>query len=210
MRLNFNALLLLAAVGFVAAAPVHGSLLDDPDGIDGELHIGGDPTKNWFSPALGSVPVGAGNAGGHTGVSVVDPGPPIEFQVLDVSNGFDVDFDDDTIWLTQFDVNSHTTGVNSWEMWFTDLEWGIEGKITNVSVVPGVGNDTFPGGLGVTWTDHAIHISFAGDPAAQADYIYQAHLDIHTTHVPEPSTFVLTGLGLGVAGLVAHRRKKAA
>jgi hypothetical protein len=101
-----------------------------------------------------------------------------------------------------FELDVFNSNLNPWT-WTIEI-FDAGGSIGTVSVAPGVGTTATAliayGGGGTTITDIELRVSgaFAGDANADANF----------SPVPEPTTMLLTGIGLlGGAGVLRRRNK---
>lgn len=176
-RILITLLFALAGTGNVNA-----SLLDDPDGIFGTLHLNGDPA-NLFAPN-----------------EIAFPGAGSEFMYSDNDFAVDVDFMDESVWLT---LRQFTANALPWEIWLEDLDWGVPGEITSI-LVP-----TMPP-FTTTFTANSIHIRY--DPAAQGPpppgpgIVIEDHIDFAVRHIPEPATLALCVTAIGLVAVTRRLR----
>jgi hypothetical protein len=96
----------------------------------------------------------------------------------------------------------------------TNLDWVID----ILDVANFVGSGKFNTGLTATWAEGDFNYDGFVDILDMADFVSSGLFDAGSYNatsgtiaaVPEPSTLGLVGVGAGVAGLMAMRRKRAA
>lgn len=187
----FWSVILTASLLF-ASAPAQATLIGDT--IFGELNFGGFGLTNFFDPANGFVP---GGAGPQPLAPVVDPG--IEYMYLNGFSGINVDFFAQNMSFIQFPAAGGCC-LNSWEMRFSDLDF-TEGPIVGVTVV-----SDFPG-LTHSFTADSLTLSFPGGPPIE-EQGFAGRVVFELQQVPEPGVAGLLGLGLAAVGLMRKKGRQ--
>jgi hypothetical protein len=131
---------------------------------------------------------------------VVDPG--VEFTGAFGSDSiYSIDVLSDSIILTWNHIAQHFHGFSGFGARLSDLDWvGMNGSIIDVAVQPGNSLLTQVS-FGDDWIQWSHNDGFTPGEIATAT------LNITATHVPEPATIALMGLGL--AGIGYRRSQKA-
>ncbi|MGB3508033.1 MAG: hypothetical protein WBA93_02060 [Microcoleaceae cyanobacterium] len=179
-----------------SSQPALASLIGDT--VLGELNFGGG-SINFFDPAFGFVPGGAG----PQPFATVNDG--VEFQFADFVSSINADLTADTLWVEQ--LGNSGTGVGSWNMSFEDLNWvDNPGRIVGLELLSEPDSNPFPG-LSFSFTDDSINLSFSGGSLTNGGF--SSHIQILTEHesesIPEPS-FVLGLLTIGGLKLLMKRK----
>ena len=162
-----------------------------------------NPALNYFDPANGFVPSGAGNASGPT-VPIVDPG--VEFQYDDTFTAIDADFGPSSLSTVEvvIQIAPNADALTGWSMMFTGL--GAAGALTNVVET----SNTFPG-LTFDFDSNSISLSFPG-AALPPSGSFSAAFSITqaAAAVDEPTSLLLLA-GAALAGLsrATMRRRRA-
>jgi PEP-CTERM motif len=159
--------------------------------VTGSLQFITPGTPNYFNPANGFVPAGYLNAAGPT-VAISSTGT--EFGFADLINTDTVNFTGSTLTVT----DKVLFGAANWIMTFTDTAF------TGLNLVQN--SDTFiPGGVTGVLSGDTITLDWAGTLGSGL-MTTTFSLTPRTTATPEPSSFLM--LGVGLLGLLALGRSR--
>jgi PEP-CTERM motif len=159
--------------------------------VTGSLQFITPGTPNYFNPANGFVPAGYLNAAGPT---VAISATATEFGFADLINTDTVNFTGSTLTVT----DKVLFGAANWIMTFTDTAF------TGLNLVQN--SDTFiPGGVTGVLSGDTITLDWAGTLGSGL-MTTTFSLTPRTTATPEPSSFLM--LGVGLLGLLALGRSR--
>jgi hypothetical protein len=159
--------------------------------VTGSLEFLTPGTPNYFNPANGFVPAGSLNTAGPT---VAISSTATEFGFADLINTDTVNFTGNTLTVT----DKVLFGAANWIMTFTDTAF------TGLNLVQNT--DTFiPGGVTGVLSGDTITLDWAGTIGSGL-MTTTFTLTPRTTATPEPSSFLM--LGVGLLGLLAIGRTK--
>ena len=181
-------ILVLCSVSLLVSAPLRAKAQLGGTNVTGGIFFAGNFTSNGYDPANGSVPAYLGSEN-TAGTTVTISNTALEFAFSDGYNTDRANFTDLT--LTVGD-NVGDNGALPWEQTFTDP--AFNGMLTKVS-------DTFDGGVTASISGDTITLDWAG---SGPDHAFTAVFDVGS--VPEPSTWAMLGLGVGLLGLALRRR----
>ncbi len=178
---------LAVAVTSFSATSLRADLLGT--NVNGTLTFSGGST-NYFDPANGFVPTGAGNSVSPNGVVI---GPGVEFSFNDTINRDVANFTGTGLTVRDACLGSFDcAGNNTFQMTFTDTSFGAVTLLTN--------------DLGITFSTagDVITVNFPGGAVANSNAT--ATFRIATAQTPEPGTMGLVATGvLGAAGAIRRR-----
>jgi hypothetical protein len=187
MKRSASIALAVAAAGLLYLPASHATLIGD--NID--LVLGFNP------PNLNPVFI-------NQNVVVTDPGVEGDTGLFSVNRQMLVDVSGSRVEITEDDTNTTCTSCFSatWQVQLDDLDWVNQlGSI--IDVIPDAQN---PVGIDFANFGPSDIVIQGGGYSVSTGNFYTWGFDIVTTHVPEPTTLALTGIGL--AGLGFSGRKQ--